>query len=191
MSSEGKTRGSAPTDFVALWRCQRSSCQNPTMPGRPFCWWHDPELAEQRAEARSKGGRARHGRKLGTTGAGDQIAIESLGDVLYTAYQYWSNRSGAKPMSANAFGRKMGDRFHKGRTRQGSRGDGVALNDDLRVVRLKCCRPLQHLSITFTGRCMGTYTGMLSQSVTQKEKQARREIVQVYAQSRHYCSPFA
>ena len=74
-------------DSTATQICQAKTksgdpCQNPTIHGRPFCWWHDPELAEQRAEARSKGGRARHGRRIGTVRDGGQVQINSLSDVV-------------------------------------------------------------------------------------------------------------
>jgi len=59
-----------------------TACQNPVLPGRTWCWWHDPERAEDRKLARSKGGRARHGRKLGPVGEGEYVEIRDLGDVL-------------------------------------------------------------------------------------------------------------
>ena len=55
--------------------------QNAALPGSVWCWWHDPALADARKEARSRGGRARHGRKLGTTSMGDPVEIHSLEDV--------------------------------------------------------------------------------------------------------------
>ena len=57
-------------------------CQNPTLPGAAFCWWHDPARAGERAEARAKGGRARHGRTLGDLGNGERVTIDSLADVI-------------------------------------------------------------------------------------------------------------
>ena len=57
-------------------------CQNPVLPGRPWCWWHDPDRADDRREARSRGGRARHGRRLGTTNSGELVTISDLGDVV-------------------------------------------------------------------------------------------------------------
>jgi hypothetical protein len=36
--------------------------------GSDYCYWHDPAKAKARAEARRRGGQARHGRKLGQTG---------------------------------------------------------------------------------------------------------------------------
>ena len=67
---EATTKGGQPCQLVAL-------------PGSVFCWWHDPDRAGERAEARSKGGRARHGRSLGeVAGNGRQVKIDSLADVV-------------------------------------------------------------------------------------------------------------
>jgi len=68
-------------------RCQATNkrgtpCQNPPRPGRPFCWWHDPQTQRERSAARVKGGLARHGREIGTTGDRDPVTIDSLGDVV-------------------------------------------------------------------------------------------------------------
>ena len=57
-------------------------CQNPALPGSVWCWWHAPDKADDRREARSKGGRARHGRRLGTTNSGELVTISDLGDVV-------------------------------------------------------------------------------------------------------------
>ncbi len=46
-----------------------------------FCFSHDPALADVRKEARSKGGRARHGRKL-SGDAQAPVTIDNLGDVV-------------------------------------------------------------------------------------------------------------
>ena len=73
--------GSTATRICEAVTKRGVSCQNPTMPDRPFCWWHDPALAEQRLEARSRGGRARHGRKQGV-GLQDAMEINNLGDVV-------------------------------------------------------------------------------------------------------------
>ena len=57
-------------------------CKTYALTGSAFCWWHDPTRAEDRKLAGSKGGRARHGRKLGPLAEGEYIAINSLTDVL-------------------------------------------------------------------------------------------------------------
>jgi len=57
-------------------------CQNPALPGEAWCWWHHPDKADARKLARSKGGKARHGRRLGDVGQGEYIEIGELGDVV-------------------------------------------------------------------------------------------------------------
>lgn len=48
-----------------------------------YCFWHDPILARARAAARRRGGQARHGRHIGTTGAPVKpVVIEDVGDVV-------------------------------------------------------------------------------------------------------------
>jgi len=66
-------------------RCRASSssgqpCQAYAVEGSEFCYWHAPELAEKRKVARSNGGRARHGRTLGTDRT--PVKLESLSDVV-------------------------------------------------------------------------------------------------------------
>ena len=58
-----------------------AACRHAALPGSVWCWWHDPDKADERKLARSKGGKARHGRVLGETGAGDPLEIHSLEDV--------------------------------------------------------------------------------------------------------------
>jgi len=65
-----------------------SVCQGTTKDGRPcrafavagssYCFSHDPDLARERAAARSKGGKARQGRHLGD---GDPVEVRSVADV--------------------------------------------------------------------------------------------------------------
>jgi len=71
---------------------QAGSCKATTKDGLPcralrvtdsdYCFMHDPALAEERKEARARGGRARHGRKIGPVGEGEYVEIRDLGDVL-------------------------------------------------------------------------------------------------------------
>lgn len=57
-------------------------CRAHCVAGSGFCFAHDPGLAEKRFAARSKGGRARHGRKLGTVaGAREPVVIDGLDAV--------------------------------------------------------------------------------------------------------------
>ena len=57
-------------------------CRMLCVGGSEYCFTHDPALAEKRKEARSRGGRARHGRRLGPVGEGEYVAINSLTDVV-------------------------------------------------------------------------------------------------------------
>ena len=56
-------------------------CASYAVDGSRFCYWHCPELAADRKRARSDGGRARHGRKLTTSGA-DLVGLRSVSDVV-------------------------------------------------------------------------------------------------------------
>lgn len=69
----------------------RQHCQATRKDGQPcrgypgaggFCLAHDPARAGAIAEARRRGGRARHGRKIGTTGDGPSVNLVTLADVL-------------------------------------------------------------------------------------------------------------
>ena len=57
-------------------------CRTYALTGSAFCWWHDPTRAEDRKEARSRGGHARHGRSIGKVGDVAPVKIDSLADVL-------------------------------------------------------------------------------------------------------------
>lgn len=67
-------------------------CQATTKRGQPcqspagadgFCFWHSPARAAQRAAARSKGGKARHGRAITYLPAEEtEISLKSAEDVL-------------------------------------------------------------------------------------------------------------
>ena len=57
-------------------------CKGWAVSGSDFCFVHDPSLAKERAAARSKGGRARHGRRIGQTGAGDPVILGDVGAVV-------------------------------------------------------------------------------------------------------------
>ena len=49
--------------------------------GSTFCFAHDPARSVERKEARSKGGRARHGRRLADLGTGEPVRVDGLADV--------------------------------------------------------------------------------------------------------------
>jgi len=57
-------------------------CQGYAPPGGDLCFWHDPERATERAAARSRGGAARHARKLGTPGDPDAVELQAPADWL-------------------------------------------------------------------------------------------------------------
>ena len=46
------------------------------------CFYHDPDAQAERAAARSKGGRRRHGRDIGETGAADPVRLETVRDAV-------------------------------------------------------------------------------------------------------------
>jgi len=50
--------------------------------GSEFCFWHDPARAADRARARSKGGKARHGRHLATDDGADPVQVQDVSDIL-------------------------------------------------------------------------------------------------------------
>ena len=66
------------------------TCIGTTKAGQPcqgwagasgLCFSHDPGKAAERKEARAKGGRARHGRRIGAVGSGARVEIRDLADV--------------------------------------------------------------------------------------------------------------
>ena len=67
-------------------RCEATTkaggrCANYAGSGSLFCFVHDPLKAQERKEARARGGRARHGRKLGHVHNGEPVHIACLADV--------------------------------------------------------------------------------------------------------------
>ena len=57
-------------------------CGGYAMHGSEFCYAHDPARAKERARARAKGGRARHGRTIGAVGDADPVTVQTMGDVV-------------------------------------------------------------------------------------------------------------
>ena len=53
-----------------------------TLTGSDFCFHHDPSMAKERAAARAKGGRARHGRRIGRTATLELVEIRGMADVV-------------------------------------------------------------------------------------------------------------
>ena len=69
--------------FCAATRVNGAECNAYALSGSRFCWWHCPDALEARQEARSRGGRARHGRDL--SGVGEEVAgreFRSLSDMV-------------------------------------------------------------------------------------------------------------
>jgi hypothetical protein len=57
-------------------------CAAWALAGSDFCFWHDPAKTKARAEARARGGRARHGRHIGHVGNTEPVEIRHMGDVV-------------------------------------------------------------------------------------------------------------
>ena len=56
-------------------------CAAYALRGSAYCFAHDPTKAAERKDARSKGGRARHGRSV-AGGQGASVELRCLGDVV-------------------------------------------------------------------------------------------------------------
>jgi hypothetical protein len=56
-------------------------CQAYAAAGSAYCFHHDPAQAAQRHVARSKGGRARHGRHIGPVGQPAPLTLDTTADV--------------------------------------------------------------------------------------------------------------
>jgi hypothetical protein len=66
-------------------------CQAQAQAGSGWCFWHDPSKAQERQDARARGGRARHGRTLARTGTDVKLAcvadvVTLLGQVAQDLY---------------------------------------------------------------------------------------------------------
>lgn len=57
-------------------------CRAWAIEGSDFCYMHDPGKAAERAAARSRGGKARHGRHLDTSGDPDSLELAAPGDAV-------------------------------------------------------------------------------------------------------------
>jgi len=58
-----------------------SPCNGYAVADSDYCFQHDPARAAERLQARSKGGRARHGRHIGPVGRGGHVPLDSMADV--------------------------------------------------------------------------------------------------------------
>lgn len=54
-------------------------CELAARTGSRWCWWHDPATAADRAAARHRGGKARHGRDLA---GGEAYELRTVADVV-------------------------------------------------------------------------------------------------------------
>ena len=68
-------------------RCQAltqngTPCNAYAREGSDYCFHHDPACALERREARSKGGRARHGRHVGPVGQTQAVTLYTVDDVV-------------------------------------------------------------------------------------------------------------
>ena len=69
----------------ATYCCQAKNqngepCGAPKRPGREWCFWHDPEQAKARQEARRKGGLSAHYGNDG--GESPEVHLQEVGDLL-------------------------------------------------------------------------------------------------------------
>ena len=68
-------------------KCQATTksgaqCNAYAVAGSAYCFYHHPDLAAQRHLACSKGGRARHGRSIGTVGQAQPVSLDNMADVV-------------------------------------------------------------------------------------------------------------
>ena len=47
-----------------------------------YCYWHDPTKARERAEARRRGGQARHGRRISETEFRPPVRVSGVDDIM-------------------------------------------------------------------------------------------------------------
>jgi hypothetical protein len=66
----------------AATRKDGSPCGGYAIAESVYCFSHDPKHAGAIAEARRRGGRARHGRRIGATGDAEAVTLATLDDVL-------------------------------------------------------------------------------------------------------------
>lgn len=77
----GKDKLSMSSTTCRATKKNGAPCQAYAGTGSEYCFSHDPALAVKRAAARSAGGKARHGRKVGTTGQAGPVEVENVADV--------------------------------------------------------------------------------------------------------------
>lgn len=75
-------------------------CRAYALTGSAFCWAHSPEVETERAAARARGGRARHGRTLATSGG--PLSLRSLADLPGVLDLALSDLLGCEPSVSRA-----------------------------------------------------------------------------------------
>src|SRR6478672_457210 len=58
-----------------------SACSGYRIANSNYCFLHDPAMAAKRAEARSRGGKARQGRQISRADAGPPMALATVASV--------------------------------------------------------------------------------------------------------------
>ena len=63
-------------------RCEATTrsgqpCQGWAMAGSTFCYTHNPDVMTERTAARSRGGKARHGRRVGAADWGEIVNLDA------------------------------------------------------------------------------------------------------------------
>jgi len=76
-----------PAPDLPAGKCQATTkkgvpCNAYAVAGSVYCFYHDPALAARRRQARSKGGRARHGRLIGPVGQLQPLSLDTMADVV-------------------------------------------------------------------------------------------------------------
>ena len=77
-------------------------CSSPPVEGSAYCYWHDPSLGKERAEARKKGGRNRRQVKADADTDRGPVQIASPQDVLALIEQTISDCLGLENSLARA-----------------------------------------------------------------------------------------
>ena len=77
----------AQTNIPPTVKCQATAnngtrCNAYAVGGSAYCFQHHPALAAQRRQARSKGGRARHGRTIGPISPTQPAPLDTMADVV-------------------------------------------------------------------------------------------------------------
>lgn len=72
-------RGNLMNTSCKFVKSNKEPCQAKCMTGSDYCYWHNPDMAAKRAEARKKGGQNRRAGKQGTRG---RYSIKTTDEIL-------------------------------------------------------------------------------------------------------------